>query len=132
MRDAVSLMGAPILSRLMRSDANSDLAKGLVLHSDRGSQDCARNYQKLLKQFGMISAMSRKGDCWDNAAMESFWGNLKNMLVHHRHYHTHAQAIVEITAYSEIFHNRQRGQARVGYLSPTAFTQRYYANKIAA
>lgn len=76
--------------------------------------------------------MSRKGDCWDNAPMESFWGMFKNNeLVHHRRYRTRAQAIQEITEYTEIFYNLQRKQTRLGYLSPAAFTQRYYAKQLA-
>jgi putative transposase len=117
---------------LFRATSTKRPAKGLVLHSDRVNQYCAHDYQKMLKQFGMISSMSRKADCWDNAPMESFWGTLKNELVNHRRYHTRGQAMVEITEYIEIFYNRQCKQARLGYLSPAAFTQRYYANKIAA
>lgn len=96
------------------------------------AQYCAHDYQKLLQQFGMTASMSRKGDCWDNAPMESFWGLLKNELVHHRNVHTREQAIQEITEYIEIFYNRQRKQARLGYLSPAAFRQQYYANQLAA
>ena len=63
-----------------------------------------------------------------NAPMESFWGTLKNKLAHHRKFETQQQAIEEITEYIEIFYNRQRKQERLGYLSPAAFTQRYYQN----
>lgn len=66
--------------------------------------------------------MCRKGDCWDNAPVESFWG-LKNELVHHRRFATRDQAKREITEYIEIFHNRICKQARLGYLSPAAFSQ---------
>jgi putative transposase len=121
-----------VMRALFRGASTKRPAKGLVLHSDRGSQYCANDYQKMLKQFGMIPSMSRKGDCWDNAPMESFWGTLKNELVHHRRYHTRAQAAAEITEYIEIFYNRQRKQARLGYLSPAAFTQRFYADRLAA
>lgn len=76
--------------------------------------------------------MSRKGNCWDNAPMESFWGALKNELVHHRRFATREEAKQEITEYIEIFYNRIRKQARLGYLSPAALTQQYYANQIAA
>ena len=99
--------------------------KGLILHSDRGSQYCSHDYQKLLKQFGMIPSMSRIGDCWDNAPMESFWGSLKNELVHHRRFTTREQARQEMTEYIEVFYNRQRKQARLGYLSPAAFTEKF-------
>ena len=68
--------------------------------------------------------MSRKGDCYDNAPMESFWGLLKTGLVHRRRYATHAEAIADITEYIEILYSRQRRQAALGYLSPAAFVQK--------
>ncbi len=117
---------------LFRAVAAKRPAKGLIHHSDRGSQYCSRAYRKQLQQFGMQASMSRKGDCWDNAPMESFWGSLKNELVHHRRFATREQAKQEITEYIEIFYNRIRKQARLGYLSPAAFSQQYYAKKIAA
>jgi putative transposase len=80
----------------------------------------------------MKASMSRKGDCWDNAPMESFWGTLKNKLVHHRKFETRKQAKQEISEYIEVFYNRQRKQKRLGYLSPAKFTQRYYATLLAA
>jgi putative transposase len=86
----------------------------------------------MLRQFGMTASMSRKGDCWDNAPMESFWGTLKNELVHHRKYFTREQAKREITEYIEISYNRMRKRKRLSYISPAAFTQKYYANKLAA
>ena len=121
-----------VMQALFRGVSARRPAKGLILHSDRGSQYCAHDYQKLLGQFGMTTSMSRKGDCWDNAPMESFWGTLKNELVHHRRYRTRAQAIREITEYIEIFYNRQRKQARLGYLSPAAFMRQYYEKLFAA
>ncbi len=121
-----------VMQALFRGVSAKRPAKGLILHSDRGSQYCAYDYQKLLEQFGMTASMSRKGDCWDNAPMESFWGTLKNELVHHRRYRTRAQAIREITEYIEIFYNRQRKQARLGYLSPAAFMRQYYEKLFAA
>lgn len=105
---------------------------GLIHHSDRGSQYCAQDYQDLLREFGMHASMSRRGNGYDNAPMESFWGTLKNELVHHRHYETRAQAIREITEYIEIFYNRQRRHSRLGNLSPAAFTQRFYQQQPAA
>jgi Transposase and inactivated derivatives len=71
----------------------------------------------------MVCSKSRTGDCYDNAPMESFWGLLKTELVHCRRYATHAEAIADITEYSEIFYNRQRRQAALGYLPPAAFGQ---------
>ena len=69
----------------------------------------------------MKASMSRRGNCYDNAPMESFWGTLKNELIHHRRYRTREEAIKEITEYIEVFYNRQRRQARLGYLSPAAY-----------
>lgn len=121
-----------VTQALFRAVATKRPSKGLIHHSDRGSQYCAHDYQNLLKQFGMTPSMSRKGNCWDNAPMESFWGTLKTELVHHRRFETRDQAKQEITEYIEIFYNRLRKQARLGYLSPAAFTQKYYANRLAA
>jgi putative transposase len=80
----------------------------------------------------MQASMSRRGNCFDNAPIESFWGSLKNELVYHRKFATCQQAQKEITEYIEIFYNRQRTQERLDYQSPAAFTQRFYLNKIAA
>ena len=105
---------------------------GLIHHSDRGRQYCAHEYRRLMDQFKMRASMSRKGDCYDNAPMESFWGTLKNELVHHRRYKTREQAIREITEYIEVFYNRQRRQARLGYLSPAIYERQFYASQVAA
>lgn len=70
-----------------------------------------------------------QGQRWDNAPMESFWGTLKTELVHHRRFASREQARQEITEYIEIFYTRQRKQARLGYLSPAALQQQYYAQQ---
>ena len=121
-----------VMQALFRAVATKRPGKGVIHHSDRGSQYCAHDYQKLLTQFGMIASMSRKANCWDNAPMESFWGTLKTELIHHRRFQTRQQAKQEITEYIKIFYNRMRKQARLGYLSPAAFTQKYYAEQLAA
>ena len=105
---------------------------GLIHHSDRGSQYCSYEYRDLLKQFGMKASMSRKGNCYDNAPMESFWGTLKSELVHHSRYRTRQEAIQEITEYIEIFYNRQRRQAKLGFLSPTVYERKFYERQLAA
>lgn len=117
---------------LIRAVAAKRPPKGLTHHSDRGSQYCAADYQKLLKQFGMRPSMSRRGNCYDNAPMESFWGTLKNELVYHHHYRTREEAIKQITEYIEVFYNRERRQKRLGYLSPVAYGKKFYARKVAA
>jgi putative transposase len=106
--------------------------KGLIHHSDRGSQYCSREYRDILERLGIQASMSRKGNCYDNAPMESFWGTLKQELIHHRRYRTRLEAIRDITEYIEIFYNRQRLQPGLGFLSPAVYEQRYYAGLLAA
>jgi putative transposase len=107
-------------------------APGLIHHSDRGSQYCSHEYQALLRGHGMSVSMSRRGNCYDNAPVESFWGTLKTELVHHRRYQTRAEAVLEIGEYIDLFYNRQRRQARLGYLSPAAYTQLFMQQQRAA
>ena len=110
---------------LFRAVQQKRPAAGLIHHSDRGSQYCAHDYRKLLKQFKMKTSMSRKGNCYDNAPMESFWGSLKNELVHHCRYETRDEAKASIQEYIEIFYNRQRRHSRLGYVAPAIFAQNY-------
>jgi putative transposase len=117
---------------LFRAVSSKRPPSGLIHHSDRGSQYCALEYQGLLKQFKMKASMSRRGNCYDNAPMESFWGILKNELIHHRSYSSREEAKQEITEYIEIFYNRQRRQQRLGHLSPAAFENDYYQKLKAA
>jgi len=117
---------------LFKAVATKRPAQGLIHHSDRGSQYCSHEYRNLMDRFGLKVSMSGKGNCYDNAPMESFWGTLKQELVHHRRYRTRLEAIRDITEYIEIFYNRQRRQARLGFLSPVAYEQRYYAGLLAA
>ena len=99
--------------------------EGLIHHSDRGSQYCSYEYQALLTRHGLRASMSRKGNCYDNAPVESFFGTLKTELVHHRRYESRGEAAREIAEYIDLFYNRQRRQARLGYLSPAAYTQQF-------
>lgn len=107
-------------------------AEGLIHHSDRGSQYRSREYQALLRGHGMRVSMSRKGNCYDNAPVESFFGTLKTELVHHRRDRTRAEAAREIREYIDLFYNRRRRQARLGYLSPAAYTQQFTRQRQAA
>ncbi len=117
---------------LFRSVTAKRPAKGLIHHSDRGSQYCSYEYRDMLEGFGMKASMSRKGNCYDNAPMESFWGTLKQELVHHRRYTSRQEAIHEISEYIEVFYNRQRRQKRLGYLSPAIYEKQFYEKRIAA
>jgi len=95
--------------------------QGLLHHSDRGVQYASDDYQHLLRSSGMEVSMSGKGDCWDNAVMESFWSTLKTELVHHEEFATHEAARAAIFEYIEVFYNRKRLHSSLGYQSPEAF-----------
>jgi putative transposase len=96
-------------------------AAGLLHHSDRGVQYASDAYRGLLARHGIQASMSGKGDCWDNAVMESFWGTLKTELVHLEHYATREEARRSIFEYIEVFYNRQRLHSSLGYVSPETF-----------
>ena len=81
---------------------------GLLHHSDRGVQYASDDYQHLLETHNMLCSMSGRGDCWDNACVESFWGSLKTELVHHEHYATREEARASIFEYIEVFYNVMR------------------------
>ena len=121
-----------IAQSLIRAVSAKRPQPGLIHHSDRGSQYCSHEYIQVLDQFGIQASMSRKGNCYDNAPMESFWGILKSELIHRRRYKTRQEAIWEIAEHIEIFYNRQRRQKRLGYLSPAAYERLYYTKKKAA
>jgi putative transposase len=95
--------------------------RGLIHHSDRGSQYCSHDYQDLLKQYGMTASMSRKGNCWDNAPTESFFNSMKNERTHHARYATRAEARQDTFEYIELFYNRRRRHSALGYVSPADF-----------
>lgn len=94
---------------------------GLLHHSDRGSQYASREYQDLLAANGCVCSMSRAGNCYDNAAMESFWGTLKSELVYCGKFATRAEARAAIFEYIEVFYNRKRMHSSLGYVSPEEF-----------
>jgi transposase InsO family protein len=120
------------LSALSMAIGLREPGPGLIHHSDRGSQYCAGDYRKRLEWHGMVASMSRKGNCYDNAPIESFWGSLKNELVHHRRYATRAEAEASIREYIEIFYNRQRRHSRLGNLAPAVFAQKHRKQQKAA
>jgi len=91
---------------------------GLIHHSDRGSQYAAGDYRDVLKAAAITPSMSRKGNCWDNAPMESFFGTLKTELVHHSEYPNRDTARRDLFAYIEGYYNRQRRHSAIGYITP--------------
>lgn len=101
-------------------------ANGLIIHSDRGSQYCSHQYRQIIDKHGFRGSMSRRGNCYDNAPIESFWGQLKNELVYHKAYETREDAIKDVTRYIEIFFNRQRIQKGLGFRSPVQVLRDFY------
>ena len=99
-------------------------ALGLLHHSDRGVQYTSGRYRDLLHRHGIESSMSRTGNCYDNAVVESFWGKLKTEMVYHEHFATKAQARAAVFEYIEMFYNRTRLHAALEYLSPDQFEAR--------
>lgn len=98
-------------------------AAGLIHHSDRGSQYASKIYQAKLKAHGIASSMSGKGECWDNACVESFFGTLKREEVFHERYQTREQARRSVFDFIEVRYNRKRRHSTLGYLSPVKFEE---------
>ena len=111
---------------------NRNPSKGLIWHTDRGSQYASYSHKDLLSQHGIIQSMSRKGNCWDNAVAESFFHTLKTELVYHEIYETRAQANQSIFEYIEVYYNRQRSHSTNNYLSPVEFEDLMLQNEMVA
>ena len=103
---------------------NRDISDGLIIHSDRGVQFRSHVYQKLLKDRNVRISMSRTANCWDNAAMESFFSRLKVELAYAKTFTTITQAKSAIFEYIEIFYNRERRHSAIGYVSPVEFEKK--------
>ena len=97
------------------------LPKGVIIHSDRGSQYCSSAYQALIKKHQLVCSMSKKGDCYDNAAMESWNHSFKVEAIHGEQLQTRAEAKKHVFEYIEVYYNRKRLHSKLGYLSPEAF-----------
>lgn len=100
-------------------------ATGLLHHSDRGAQYAATAYQSLLERHGITCSMSRRGNCWDNAPVESFFATLKRERVYRRRYRTRTEARADLFSYIEVFYNAKRKHSTLGYLSPVAFEEKH-------
>jgi putative transposase len=111
------------LAALQMAITNRRPGPGLVHHSDRGSQFAARAYRRVLDNNGMLCSMSRKGDCWDNAPMESFFGSMKTELGDDTMFETRQGAKRAIFGFIEAFYNRQRLHSSIGYRSPADMEQ---------
>ena len=97
------------------------LSKGLIHHSDRGSQYASCEYQSILSSYSITSSMSRRGNCWDNAVVESFFHTLKTELIYHHIYKTREEAEQSIFEYIVAFYNRKRRHSTLGYQSPEMY-----------
>jgi putative transposase len=113
-----------VIEALNMAIKNRRPGRGLIIHSDRGCQYASSDYQQQLWRHGIICSMSRKGNCWDNAPMESFFHTLKTELVYHRRYESRAEARSDIFEYIEVFYNRIRLHSAIGYDSPENYESR--------
>ena len=110
-----------VITALKRAVMRRQPGKGVIFHSDRGVQYACADFRKELSKHGFIQSMSRKGDCWDNALAESFFGVLKTELIYHEKYNGHKDALRSIFEYIEIFYNRERKHSTLGYLNPADY-----------
>jgi putative transposase len=107
-----------VINALTESCIRRNPDPGLLLHSDRGVQYCSEEYQKEIARRKFICSMSRKGNCWDNSPMESFWGKLKTEWLNGRKFRTRAEAKQAVFEYIELFYNRVRFRSTIGYVPP--------------
>ena len=105
---------------------------GLIHHSDRGSQYASKAFRRLLRGHGILGSMSRKGDCWDNAVVESFFGSLKQERVQWRNYQTRYEAQQDILEYISMFYNSERLHSYLGFTSPIEYELQLLERKKAA
>lgn len=110
-----------VLSALRQAYFRRSPGTGLIFHSDRGSQYCAKEFRKALKEYRMLQSQSRKANCWDNACVESFFHTLKTEAIYHEDFHTRKEAEKFIFEWVEAFYNRQRIHSTLGYKSPVDF-----------
>ena len=116
-----SLSTEMVLTALQRGLRNRRPGAGLVIHSDRGVQYACKDFRKALGKHGFVQSMSRKGDCWDNAVAESFFGIIKSELIHHERFKGPQDTLRAIFEYIEIFYNRKRKHSTLGYQTPSQF-----------
>ena len=112
-----------VQSAMKMAILHRDPDTGLIHHSDRGVQYAAEDFQDLLDDNKVVCSMSRKGNCWDNACVESFFGSLKNEWVKGKIYETYEDGEKDIFKYIEVFYNRKRRHASLGYVSPAVYEE---------
>jgi transposase InsO family protein len=119
-----SLSHEMVVTALKRAVKNRRPGKGLIFHSDRGVQYACTGFRKELGKHDFVQSMSRKGNCWDNAVAESFFGVMKTELVYHERYEGHQDTLHSIFEYIEVFYNRERKHSTIGYLTPVEYEKR--------
>jgi transposase InsO family protein len=124
------MTGGLTLAALKMAIQRREPEKGILHHSDQGSQYTDKEYQALLKKHGMTPSMNSVGTWYDNAAMESFFGRLKSELVNEQKYQTRREARTSIFWYIEVFYNRIRLHSTLGYLTPTDFEAQYQKQQV--
>uniref|UniRef100_UPI0004702C71 IS3 family transposase n=1 Tax=Paenibacillus zanthoxyli TaxID=369399 RepID=UPI0004702C71 len=115
-----------VIGALQQAYGRQHPAPGLLHHSDRGSQYASLDYQKQLRAYEMTGSMSRKGNCYDNACIESFHSVLKKELIYLNRYETREEAKKSIFEYIELFYNNQRIHSSIDYYTPTEYEQLYH------
>lgn len=119
-----------VLQALKQAYGRQQPEQEVLHHSDRGSQYASHDYQKQLEVYSMLSSMSRKGNCYDNACIESFHSIIKKELIYLNKYETRAEAEKSIFEYIEVFYNNERIHSTIDYATPTEFEQQYYFNAL--
>lgn len=130
-------MGARIdrqlaIDALMMAASRRPGASGVLHHTDQGSQYASDDYQLALANLGLLCSMSRRGNCWDNAVVESFFGTLKTEFIHHERFQTRGEAKAKIFDFIEAFYNRRRRHSAIGNLSPVDYENAYAVTRLAA
>ncbi|CAG7643631.1 IS3 family transposase ISCce3 [Paenibacillus allorhizosphaerae] len=113
-----------IANALKQAIGRTGALAGLIVHSGRGVQYASKEYQQLLKKHGFVCRMSRKGNCYDNSPMESFWGKLKMERLNERNFKSRSEAKKAVYEYIELFYNRRRTHSSNGYVAPFQYENR--------
>jgi len=124
------LRGSLVQDALKMALGRRQPTSGLLHHSDRGIQYASHDYQQLLKAAGMVSSMSRKANCWDNAVMERLWGSLKSECTDKQVYTSRQNAKKEVIHYFEMFYNSKRLHSFLGYISPIQFEKQFLLKNV--
>ena len=127
---SASLQATIVLDAMRMAVAARNPQGGLLHHSDRGSQYACEDFQQLLDDHGITCSMSRRGNCYDNAPTESFFGKLKTEWVHGEDYRTRGQAMQHVFTYIEMFYNRKRKHAALNYRSPAQFEELFHQQSL--